>query len=481
MTKFGADQRRQLKRYDFPYFDGINTNVSNALSKRSELSFLENARSVLIGLLEKRAGHALWGDNISATFNYGLYDFVNNTHHLLRVSKVGSTISVYLYNGATWIKLSGVATGLSAGECDFATALDRCFIVNGLDNNFYLEANGTTAVDSSSSTGMLYNAPKARLINYFRDRLFLGDYFRIDGTHERTGICFSSVPLGIVSLVSGDQTAPLTTVNVTDTKYIKVASANDSLDVYRGGTLIGTLTVTGKTENTLTVSSFAFDLKSSDELWIAGTRSGEKVYRWDNRATGTAVRQYDSFKNTSEEDLVLLTNVGNNQMIFTENSISVFNGSYLKPLDLEIGCVSKKSFVKILGQGLFLHSTGIYSTTGGVPKLLSNKIQTIFDNADIDSLREACAASDGSSYFVYIGSIPFYNKDGSLKKLMKDVVIEYNLQQNNFFVHTDIPMSHFATFVGEEGRTLVFAKHGFPSPEVHDSVRVSESVTVTVS
>lgn len=481
MTKFQPDGRRQLKRFEFPYWDGLNTGVSNALSKRSEPSFLENARSLVIGLLEKRAGHSVLGNRISATSNFGLYDFVNNAHNLIRVSRVGGVVSVYLFNGSTWVKLSGAATNLSQKECDFTTALDRCFIVNGTDKNFYLESNAITAVDSDSSSGFLYNSPTARLINYFRDRVYLGDYKRIDGTRERTGICFSSQPLGIVALVSGDHTQPITTLEVTETKYIKVGAANDSLDVYRGGTLIGTITVTGKTETALTISSFGTNLQSADELWVAGTRNGEKVIRWDNRATGVDAKQYDSFKNASEEDLVLLANVNNNQLIFTENSISVWNSTWLKPLDLNIGCISKKSFVKVLGEAIFLHTTGIYATSGGIPKLISAKIQQVFDNADINQLRNACATTDGISYFVHIGTVTFKNKDGSIKKVMNNVVVEYNMQQNNFFIHTDIPMSHFTTFVGEEGLTLVFAKDGYPSPEVSDTVYIAESITVTIT
>jgi hypothetical protein len=479
--KFKSDNRRKLQQYSVKYFDGLNMAVSSSLTKRSELGFMENARSEIIGLLEKRKGHSLFGNDLSALTNYGLFDFFNSTHTLIRVSKVGSIISVYRYIGGTWVQNTGVATNLSGSECDFANAYDRCFIVNGENNNFYLEADTMTAVSSTDSTGMLYNAPKARLVNYFRDRLYLGDYLRVDGSRERTGICFSSPPLGIVSLVSGDHTAPITTVNVTDTKYIKVSSANDSLDVYRGGTLIGTLTVTGRTENSLTVSSFGTDLKSSDELWVAGTRSGEKKIRWDNRATGINVREYDSFKNANEEDLVTIRNVNNTMMIFTENSISVFNGSYLKPLDLEIGCISKNSFVKILGQGFFLHSTGLYATSGGVPKLISAKIQPIFTNANIESLRKSCAATDGTSYFGYIGQVTFYNQDGTVKKVLNDTVIEYNIQQNNFFLHTDVPMSHFISFVNSSGKILVFAKHGTTTPSINENLYINESITITVT
>ncbi|MCK9369477.1 hypothetical protein M0R04_06055 [Candidatus Dojkabacteria bacterium] len=479
MVKFKPDNRRKLKRWDILLWNGLNTAVSDGLTKRTELQFVENARSIIIGLLEKRAGYARIGNDIGATANYGLYNLVTEKSYLIRVSQVSGTISVYRYTGDSWVQLGGAATSLSAYECDFTTAMDRCFIVNGYNNNFYLDSNATNPVDSTSTTGMLYNSPKARLVNFFRDRIYLGDYLRVDGTRERTGICFSSPPLGIVALVSGDHTAPITTLNVTTTKYIKVGSANDSLDIYRGGTLIGTITVTGKTENSLTINAFGTDLKSSDEVWVAGTHDGEKVFRWDNRATGVNVRQYDSFKNTNEEDLTLLANVGNNQIIFTENSMTIWNGTYLKPLDLEVGCISKKTFVKILGNGIFLHRTGIYTTTGGTPKLLSAKLQPIFDNIDVESLRNhACAATDGTSYFCYLGPVTFYNKDGSIKKTSNSVIIEYHVQQNNFYIHTDVPMSHFVSYKTDVGHVLTFAKQGTPSPNLNDDLFITESITI---
>lgn len=479
MAKFEPKDGKILKRFEVSVWEGLNTIVSDTLSKRGELKYLENARSTRIGWLEKRAGHALFGASLSATQNYGLFDFINDKHTLIRVSQVSAVVGIYRYsvNSNGWIGLTSFGTGLSAYECDFTVALNRCFIVNGMDNNRYIESGGSQVVDSSVTSGLLYNSPIGRLVNYYKDRLYLGDYLPANGIQQRTGICFSSPPLGIVSLVNGDQGAGITTINVTDTKYIKVSTANDSLDVYRGGSLITTLTVTGKTENTLTVSTTAVVLKSNDELWVANTRSGERVFRWDNRGTGINVREYDTFKNISEENLTLLANVGNNQLIFTANSISSYNGNYLRPLDLEVGCVAKNSFVKMFGQGIFLHYTGIYSTTGGVPRLLSAKIQQIFDNADRATMDKSCAASDGFSYFVHIGTVTFYEDDGSVKKIMANTVVEYNLRQNNFYIHTDVPMSHMVSFVKNQTRMVVFAKTATMSINVSESMYVAESIS----
>lgn len=480
MSKWQPIEGKKLSRFEIPLFDGLNSLVGENLAKKSELSFIENARSEKVGWLSKRNGYTLFGNSIQATATYGLYDFVNETHHLLRISTISGTTSIFLYTGGNWLQLSGAGTNLTASEFDFATALSRCFVVNGVDENRYIEADGLTVVDSSGITSFFYNSPKARLVNYYRGRLYLGDYRRIDNTRERTGIAFSSQAVGIVSLVSGDHTAPITTLNVTDTKYIKAGALDDTLDIYRGGTLIGTITVTARSATTLTINSFGTDLLSSDELWVSGTHDGEQRFRWDNRSSGINVREYDSLKNTSEEDLVLLTNIDTNMVIFTKNSLSLFNGSTVRPLDLDIGCISKKTFVKMLGQGIFLHYTGLYAITGSsTPRLLTAKVQHLFDNANPETLEQACAAGNGFSYFIHLGDIPFYNTNGSLKKTLTDVVLEYNFRQNNIFIHTNIAMSHFIQFSQSSERIMVFANDSGADPVINfDSISISESVTV---
>lgn len=484
MAIFQPREGQKLLRYEIFPWEGLNMIVGENLTKKGESVYLENFRSSKIGWLDKRAGHALFGASLNADANYGLYDFITDRHILIRVAKVSGTVSIYRFSeqNNSWVQLLGLGTGLSQSECDFMVAANRCFIVNGLDNNRYIDTDGSTVVDSTSVNGHLFNSPVGRLTAFYKSRIYVGDYLNLDGSRERTGICFSSVPLGIVALVAGDQPGPaITTVNVTDTRYIKVGIYNDQLDVFRGGDLIGTLTVTDKQATSLTILSSDFNLLSDDELWVHGTRSSEKQFRWDNRATGISTHVYDNFYNASSEDLVAMENVNNNLLIFTRNSINLWNGAALRPLDLNIGCVSRKSFVKILGQAIFLHYTGIYSSTGGVPTLLSAKIQPLFNAANKISLENACGAIDGFSYFVYVGQITFTKPDGSIKKIMNDVVVEYNLRQNNFFIHTDIPMSHFIAYTQNGNLKLLFAKHATPSLAPFESLFAQDTSTIALS
>ena len=486
MPTYNQKEGQKLSRFEIPMFDGLNMIVGENLAKRTELGFIENARSERIGWMTKRPGYTLLGQALGADFNYGLFDFLSDSHLLIRVSGNGSAANIYTYNIVTevWDALIQTDSAMTPAECSFANANNCCFIVNGTDLNRYILQDKTTVRDSSYAGGQLYNSPKAHLINYFRGRLYIGDYYNIDGTRSRTWIAFSSPLLGIASLVSGDQSAPITTLNVTTSQYILPTGAGtDTVDFYRGATLLGSGTVTGRSATTLTFSSpLAFSLQSSDEIWIGGTHDSTKVFRWDNRSTGTNAKEYDSFQNLSNEDLTLITNIDMIQLICTPNSISAFDGTNIRPLSLDIGVCSSKSFAHILGQGVFLHYTGIYSiSSGSLPRLLTSKIQQIFDNADPQQLEQACAAANNFSYFVSIGDVPFYNTNGSLKRTMRNVVIEYNFRQNNVFVHSGIAMTNFVSYIQNSQKYLVFTYNNINKfAATADTITCTESVSITI-
>jgi hypothetical protein len=355
--------------------------------------------------------------------------------------------SIYsLDSSDQWIPLEDYGTNLSAAKCSFVQAEECMFITNGNDDNRYITSNGTNVVTSGLSTGHLYNSPKAHKINYYKDKLYVGDYY-IGSTRYRNGIMRSSTPLGIVALVDGDHTQPITSLKVTDTKYIH---ANDSLDIYRGGTKIGDITVTAKTEDTLTISSFATDLLSADEVWINNSYSGTKLFRWaDNASSGEDVKQYDTFKLTGGENdaLTMMTNIGNVMVIANKKNMAFWNDSQLTSLDLGIGCVSDEGYVKAFGTLFFIGYDGIYTTDGSsVPKLISAKIQSIFDGATKNNLEKAAIGKKGYNIFISLGDITLYNPDKTINRILTNVVIEYNIKQNNWYIHTDINAHFFQNY-----------------------------------
>lgn len=457
MAKTGT----QLKRYEVPHFEGVNTLVADNISKKQEFSYAENARSTSIGAIEKRAGTRRLGDSVTATATYGLFFFDNDAAAntgIFRVIKVGATTAVYYLNSSSvWTALTGGGTGLTAATIDHVIADGNCFFVNGTDANKYIKGtDGTTVVAATSTSGHLYGSPAARKINYYKGRLYVADYTAT--TRYKTSVMMSSPKLGIVSLVDGDHAVGSTSLSVTDTKYIR---ATDSLDIYRGSTKIQTITVSAKTEDTLTITASTSAINSADEIWVAGTYTGERLHRWaDNPADGENVKQYDTFKISGgqEDRIKMLTNIGNTMMIANDNNISVWDNRELKSMDLNIGCVSDTGWVKALGTLWFIHYTGIYATTSDRPRLMSAKVEKIIEGASKANLQAAAAGTKGMSVFFSIGNSTIYNADGSVKKTMSDVVLEYDMRQENWYVHTGIKATHFATYISSsDANRLEFA------------------------
>lgn len=483
-----------MKRINIPYFDGVNSLVEHNISKKVEPEQMENARSVKIGSIEKRKGYTALGNNISAIANNGLFYFESSnasSQHLWQISSItGTTSNVYYLNTSNvWTVLSGLGAGLSVATAEVTIAENNCFIVNGTDNNRYVAgSDGVTVTDSSTVLGHLYGSPKANKINYYKDRLYLADYY-VGSVRYKNGITMSSKPLGIVSLVDGDVTAGTATVTVTDTKYIN--TANDQLDVYRAGTKITTITVTAKKEYSVTISgTTSVTLLSSDELWVKDTYStNARVFRWaTNPSSGTAVRRYDTFKlgAGSNSSINMMTNIGDIMAIANKDGFMTWNDSGLTNYDSEIGCVSPRGSVKSNNILFFVHYGGVYATTGGAPKLISSKVQDYFDGATTTGLETAATGARGTSVFFAIGSVTLYKTDGSADKTLTNVCLEYNLRQENWFIHTNVPAGQISKFINSNnpGKTVFshktnFKIYDFLSGQNDDGSEIPFSITTS--
>lgn len=443
-----ASAEAKTKRLEIPLFEGVNTIVGDNLTKKGELSHVENARSSKVGVISKREGVKRLGDDISATANYGITFFENSGNNgFYRLSTVSGVTSLYYLSGAAiWTALAGSGTNLSAVNASFVNANGNLIMVNGTDVNRYVTSNGTTVQTSALATGILYNSPKAFKVNFYKDRIYLADFYN-GANRFKNGIQRSSPQLGIVALLTNDYDAGVTSLTVTSTKYIH---ATDSLDVYRGGTKIETLTISAKTEDTITVNATSNALQSADELWVAGTYGGSKVYRWvSNSPTGENVKEYDTMylSGGQNNSITILDNIADIMLIANKNNMAVWNDYNLNSFDIGIGCVSPNGYVKTLGAIWFVHYTGIYSTNGSLPRLMSAKVQRYFDGATKSGLESSAVGKKGTSIFFAIGDVTLYNNDGSTYKTLSDVCLEYNLRQDNWYVHTGIDAKFFATYI----------------------------------
>jgi len=507
----GAQNTRKV---NIPYFDGVNSLVSFNMAKLTELYHAENARSKTVGTIEKREGQVVLGTNTSGkpfvtTANYGLFPFQNNvnpgfyrisvaenstlainvtdTLYVSDVKKVvrsgatdnsvlplsvgvsdsitisekvnentGNVVTVYYINSSNqWVPLTGSGASIPGGVFDYTYAEGNVFLVNFNSDNRYIGPDGITVTTATSGSGHLYNTPPASRINFYKNRLYLAD-FNYFGTRYKTTVLRSSYPMGIISLINADYTSHSSgsIIEVTDTKYFYTASGANTYDVYRGQTLISTITVTTINETSIVAThSGTPNFLASDEIWISGTYTGPKVFRWVNNPsiTGKDVKQYDTFKLAGGENdpITLLTNIGNIMLISNKTTMATWNDYTLENIDTEIGCVSKKGYVKTRGSLYFLHYTGVYATSGGVPKIISNKVEKYITGATKSGKENSAAGKKGQSIFFTLGTVTLYKGDGSIDKILSNVCLEYNLVQENWFVHTNVKASEFATFIEE--------------------------------
>jgi len=475
MPKINANS----KRFVIEYFEGVNSLVGSNIAKKYEVSQIENLRSVDIGTLETRGGLSIVGNDLSTATSYGIIYFPNDgsNQDLYRIAKVSTTATIYtLNNSDVWTALTGSGAGITVGNFDSTIAEGKLFLVNYNDVNRYIASNGTTVTTSTSAAGDLYRSPKASKIAYYKGQLYLADYL-VGSTRFKTTVLRSSQPLGIVAILNGDPASPWTSADVTSTKYIYTASGGNTYDVYRGGTKIAVLTVSAITGDSITMStvfeSGQTELLSADELWVSGTYSGAKVFRWtaEGSESGLPTQAFDTFRLAGGDgsSITMLEPIGNVLMIANNNNMGYWNGYVLQMFDSSIGCVSSTGYVKNLGDLYFVHYGGIYKTNGQKPILISNKVEKYITGATKAGLTGAAAGKKGRSVFFAIGNVTLYHDDGSTNKTLTAVVLEYNITQDNWFVHTGISASQFTSWVeSTDADKCVFLSSSSSSKEVFE-------------
>lgn len=280
-------------------------------------------------------------------------------------------------------------------------------------------------------------------------------------TMTTTGSGRSGCTIDITSLMSNTQGNEWK-FDLTDTKYIYADAGMNSYEIYRGNLKVATVTVRNMSETSIYAdqTGVVFEpgfasILSSDEVWIAGTYTGKKQYRWTFNAStaGRNAKQYDTFKLTGgeENEITLLEPIGNILMIANSETMMTWNDYTLENFDIGVGNVSPNGYVKLKGALYFLHYSGIYSTTGTVPQLISRKIERYIRGATKQGLDNAAAGYKWLSIFFTIGDVTLYNNDGSIWKVLDQVCLEYNIADQNWYVHTGVTASHFATYMQTDG------------------------------
>lgn len=393
---------------------------------------------------------------------------------ILDGTSTGSDLWTLRTNGQ-WEKLTDTdAQGIIGATADWVNVDGNLVVVNGRDYNRMIDQNGST-VTTSADAGSLFNSPRASKVAFYKSRIYLADFTR-SGVRYPTTVLQSSYAMGIIALINGDDLLNdagaaangAWTLEVTSTKYFYTDSGMATYDIYRGPTKIATIVLTAinatSVTGTVTFEGAYTTFNSADEVWINGTFNGEKQYRWMGNPTNTGqnVKQYDTFKLSGgqQDPITLFETVGNILLIANKNTMMSWNDYTLQNFDLGIGCPSKNGATKVLGYLYFLHYSGIYSTSGGMPTLLSRKVEKYIKGATRDGIEKASTGHKGLSVFFSIGDVTLYNDDGSLWKVLPDVCLEYDLAQQNWYVHSNVPADYFTTFVDKTGAERLLMAHG---------------------
>lgn len=361
-----------------------------------------------------------------------------------------------------WNQLADAqAQNIIGAPFDHTIVDGQLVLVNGRDHNRMILTDGLT-VNDATEAGSLFGSPRAKKVASYKSRMYLANYIE-NGLQYGTTVLRSSYPLGIVALVNGDVTSS-TTITVTDTTYFYNDTGMNLYDVYRGNTrVVANMQVNSINETSIIVNS-AQTLLSSDEIWVAGTYTGAKQYRWVNNSSvsGRSVKQYDTFKLSGgeEDEITLFKTIGNVLLIGNKNTLMSWNDYTLQNFDLGVGCASHRGSVKLLGTLYFIHYSGVYSTTGAAPVLISRKIERYIRGATKSCIENASSGFKGTSVYFSIGDVTLYNPDGSFWKIMDDVCIEYNVVDQKWYVHTNVPAEEFLNFIATDGAERLLISHG---------------------
>lgn len=247
-------------------------------------------------------------------------------------------------------------------------------------------------------------------------------------------------------------------IPVTDTTYFYADEYANEYEVYRINKKVADVTIMDVDDLNIYADNGGItwsdeytehQFLSQDQIFPKGGVTGPKKYRWPNSPvlSGENVKQYGTFKLSGgdETDITMLENIGNVMLIANRSVLASWNGATLNNFDLGIGCPSRRGYVKAYGALYFLHYTGVYATSGAVPTITSSPVQPYIDGATKEGIENAVAGKKGRSVFFCIGDVTLYWPDGSIRRELSDVCLEYNILQQTWYVHTNVKATAFET------------------------------------
>ena len=175
---------------DFTEFSGmLQTTTSSFVRRPNQLLRAINVNGDEIGSITKRLGYAEYGTTVQTTAISGLSDYndVSGGNRYL-VRYVNGTLEYS--TGGAWTTIQGSL--LANAKVKFAVFLDTLFGCGANSANTFLTTFGIDGTSYSTATN-LTDAPKAKYVELYKDRLYLANV-EVGGSWYPDRFYFSSVP-----------------------------------------------------------------------------------------------------------------------------------------------------------------------------------------------------------------------------------------------------------------------------------------------
>ena len=129
-------------------------------------------------------------------------------------------------------------------------------------------------------------------------------------------------------------------------------------------------------------------------------------------------------------------------LIFKENSLYRYDTNTLYKVPGSPGTVANRSIGNVLGQTMYLHSTGLWGYDGTTSTLRSRKIQELIDGISTKNFANACHFVNGDHYYLYVGDVENTSTGFSVDKCLIDYdvaknAIQWRSLENDFLAFSE--------------------------------------------
>ena len=421
---------------------GIVQKVGDELAPAKVVNFAQNLRfDKVLGRAVLRAGTALVGAQIADTLSIlGLHQFILSTGTKVLLSVIDGAAHAHINALVTgsWVEKVPVLT--KATKLRFATYLDTCVALNGVekfaseDGLLWVSTDlatpgACTATLAGAGAGLVTSGAHTYKVAY------VNAAGQTEGGTASNSVTTIEASNGQVNLTSIPVSAGTEctarkiyrTTAGTSLYYLVTTISDNSTTTFTDNladaTIIaaGAMPVTDTSGTNLDMGNFPigkFAVEWNDRIYTAGVTSYlDRLYYSSTPTnyiiswTGAGSGYIDVEPYEGQGNITALAKVPGYLLIFKERSLKRWNGNSTYPDDLcKLGTNSYESVV--LGKGTvyyfssgYAESVGFYETNGEETRKISRPIQEIVEAISSSFYDDVAGFSDGESVMWSIGNI----------------------------------------------------------------------------